>query len=319
MDNNKTIIYCYGFASKYHWLLSLKHSFLNSDFANFFAHTCACLSVYFQLFVSECPIVRPCVSSFFCFLSATSFFSPGFHFLVSSLVCPSSFYLFVCFSFRQFVCSYICFLFFFNHSSVFPSELSFIRPYVRSLTLFVLTSVCSFIDFVRAYVCAAFTNFVRASVRSFVRSSVRALLRLCARSCICLFIHSSVRAFVPFDVYFHKFWRPFVCCVLVEFFVHCSFLRPVLHCVFVSSFSVHLSACASVRLFVFRPCVRSFFCAFTRPSTRPSARPSARSSARHLTVRPLVHLLVCLLVRSLVGQLLRPLVQSFVLVLPSVQ
>lgn len=95
--------------------------------------------------------------------------------------------------------------FFFNHSSVFPSELSFIRPYVRSLTLFVLTSVCSFIDFVRAYVCAAFTNFVRASVRSFVRSSVRALLRLCARSCICLFIHSSVRAFVPFVVYFHQF------------------------------------------------------------------------------------------------------------------
>lgn len=102
-----------------------------------------------------------------------------------------------------------------------------------------------------------------------------------------------------------------MCCVLVEFFVHCSFLRPVLHCVFVSSFSVHFSACASVRSFVFRPCVRSFFCAFTRPS----ARPSARSSARRLTVRPLV----CLLVRSLVGQLLRPLVQSFVLVLPSVQ
>ena len=159
---------------------------------------------------------------------------------------------------------------------------SCLRPCVRSLTLFVRTSVLR-----------SLTLFVRASVRSFVRSSVRALLRWCARSCICLFIHSSVRAFVPFVVYFHQFWRPFVCCVLVDFFVHCSFLRSVLHCVFLSSFSVRLSVCASIRLFVLRPCVRSFFCAFTRPSTRPSARPLARSSARPSncpSARPSAHL-----------------------------
>lgn len=82
--------------------------------------------------------------------------------------------------------------FFFNHSSVFPSELSFIRPYVRSLTLFVLTSVCSFIDFVRAYVCAAFTNFVRACIRSFICPVERS----CASSFVCSFVYLFVYSFV---------------------------------------------------------------------------------------------------------------------------
>ena len=285
MDNNKTIIYCYGFASKYHWLLSLKHSFLNSDFVNFFAHTCACLSVYFQLFVSECPIVRPCVSSFFCFLSATSFFSPGFHFLVSSLVCPSSFYLFVCSSFRQFVCSYICFLFFliiclfFHQSSrsfvrMFVHWLcSCLRPCVRSLTLFVRTSVLRSLTLCEH-------PFVHLSGRAFVRFFVCVLVRVF----VCLFIRPFVHSFRSMFIFISSDVR-----LCVVFWLSFSFIVRsfVLFCI-VFSLVRSPSICPPVRpsvcLFFVRACVRSFVPSLVHPLVHPLVRPPVRQLVRLLAV-----------------------------------
>ena len=264
----------------YHWRLSLNHSFLNSDFVNFFVHTYACLSVYFQLFVSERPIVRPCVSSFFCFLSATSFFSPGFHFLVSSLVCPSSFYLFVCSSFRQFVCSYICFLFFliiclfFHQSSrsfvrMFVHWLcSCLRPCVRSLTLFVRTSVLRSLTLCEH-------PFVHLSGRAFVRFFVGVLVR----AFVCLFIRPFVHSFRSMFIFISSDVR-----LCVVFWLSFSFIVRsfVLFCI-VFSLVRSPSICPPVRpsvcLFFVRACVRSFVPSLVHPLVRPPVRQLVRPLA----------------------------------------
>ena len=119
---------------------------------------------------------------------------------------------------------------------------------------------------------------------------MRFFVGVLVRAFVCLFIRPFVHSFRPLFIFISSDVRLCVVFWLIFSFIVRSF---VLFCVFLSSFSVRLSVCASIRLFVLRPCVRSFFCAFTRPSTRPSARPLARSSARPSncpSARPSAHL-----------------------------